>query len=257
MTVQSYKVTWGLYSWTVCLTVTVIEYFGFHSLFSRISEKRTKTTFQLVKETWDIEWKELGSIVDSSKSSIRGLSAMELIYFDCHSIMIDQYQVDWLTLYLNFLFVYFNLQGITVTLGAVVGLPFLYISDIIVKKTGRIVLLLGGFFVYALRFIGYSFITWMFYLYQLNSKKIFNRLECYYKKLMFRNPWLSLPFEALEAVTVHLMGISMSLFCASAAPQGLLATLHGLAGSVHYSIGNWLCYWTAVHYKWWRCFIVL
>lgn len=78
----------------------------------------------------------------------------------------------------------------------------------------------------------------MFYLYQLNSKKIFNRLECYYKKLMFRNPWLSLPFEALEAVTVHLMGISMSLFCASAAPQGLLATLHGLAGSVHYSIGN-------------------
>lgn len=104
-----------------------------------------------------------------------------------------------------------TMLGITVTLGAVVGLPFLYISDIIVKKTGRIVLLLGGFFVYALRFIGYSFIT---------------------------NPWLSLPFEALEAVTVHLMGISMSLFCASAAPQGLLATLHGLAGSVHYSIGR-------------------
>jgi len=104
-----------------------------------------------------------------------------------------------------------TMLGITVTLGAVVGLPFLYISDAIVKKTGRIVLLLGGFFVYALRFIGYSFIT---------------------------NPWLSLPFEALEAVTIHLMGISMSLFCASAAPQGLLATLHGLAGSIHYSIGR-------------------
>jgi len=104
-----------------------------------------------------------------------------------------------------------TMLGITVTLGAVVGLPFLYISDIIVKKTGRIVLLLGGFFVYAMRFIGYSFIT---------------------------NPWLSLPFEALEAVTVHLMGISMSLFCASAAPPGLLATLHGMAGSVHYSIGR-------------------
>ena len=53
-----------------------------------------------------------------------------------------------------------------------------------------------------------------------------------------RDPWLSLPFEALEAVTIHLMAVSMSLFCASAAPTGLLATLHGLSGGIHYSVGT-------------------
>ena len=53
-----------------------------------------------------------------------------------------------------------------------------------------------------------------------------------------RDPWLSLPFEALEAVTVHMMAVASSIYCAAAAPPGLLATLNGAVGSFHYSFGT-------------------
>ena len=48
--------------------------------------------------------------------------------------------------------------GFTVTLGSLVGLPFLYISDAIVKKLGKVVIIITAFFLYSARFIGYSFI---------------------------------------------------------------------------------------------------
>ena len=54
------------------------------------------------------------------------------------------------------------------------------------------------------------------------------------------DPWLCLSFEALEAVTVHMMAVASSMYCAAAAPAGLLATLNGAVGSVHYSFGNWV-----------------
>lgn len=53
----------------------------------------------------------------------------------------------------------------------------------------------------------------------------------------FRDPWLCLPFEALEAVTIHMMAVASSIYCAAAAPPGLLATLNGFVGSLHYSFG--------------------
>ena len=52
---------------------------------------------------------------------------------------------------------------------------------------------------------------------------------------MNRDPWLSLPFEALEAVTVHMMAVASSIYYAAGAPPGLLATLNGPVGSFHYS----------------------
>jgi hypothetical protein len=51
---------------------------------------------------------------------------------------------------------------------------------------------------------------------------------------MNRDPWLSLPFEALEAVTVHMMAVASSIYCAAAAPFGLVATLKGAVSFFHY-----------------------
>jgi MFS_1 like family len=53
----------------------------------------------------------------------------------------------------------------------------------------------------------------------------------------YRNPWWSLPFEALEAISIHLTAVAMSMFCASSAPLGLLATLQTLSRAFYYSIG--------------------
>ena len=55
-----------------------------------------------------------------------------------------------------------------------------------------------------------------------------------------RDPWLCLPLEALEAVTVHLMAVASSIYCSAAAPPGTLATLNGAVGSFHYSFGRGL-----------------
>ena len=73
--------------------------------------------------------------------------------------------------------------------------------------------------------------------------------------LRSRDPWLCLPFEAMEAVTVHMMAVASSMYCAAAAPPGLLATLNGAVGSVHYSFGNRLIlfrFWVFLSHHFWR-----
>lgn len=42
----------------------------------------------------------------------------------------------------------------------------------------------------------------------------------------------------MEAMTVHMMAVASMMYCAAAAPPGLLGTLNGVVGSVHYSFGN-------------------
>lgn len=118
----------------------------------------------------------------------------------------------------SFLFVYLTelnassyLLGMTITFASIIGIPFLYVSDVIVRKIGSVNVIVLAFLAYCIRFFGYSFI-W--------------------------DPWLSLPFEALEAVTVHMMAVASSIYCAAAAPPGLLATLNGAVGSFHYSFGR-------------------
>ena len=46
----------------------------------------------------------------------------------------------------------------TVALGAVVGVPFLYVSDAIVRKIGSVNVFVIAFAMYSVRFFGYSFI---------------------------------------------------------------------------------------------------
>jgi len=41
----------------------------------------------------------------------------------------------------------------------------------------------------------------------------------------------------MEAVTYHLMWTAAATYCNVIAPKGLLATLTGVMGSLHYSLG--------------------
>ena len=67
----------------------------------------------------------------------------------------------------TFLFIYLKssmgapmyLLGLTITTGAVVSIPFLFISDWLVKKIGMVNVLIIALFTYSIRYIGYSYIT--------------------------------------------------------------------------------------------------
>lgn len=103
------------------------------------------------------------------------------------------------------------LLGLTLTTGAIVGLPFLYESDWFVRKAGKVNLLLLALLFYFIRFFGYSYIN---------------------------NPWWCIPFEAMEAFTYHLMWVAAATYGAELAPQGLLATIQGCVGGFHYGVGK-------------------
>ncbi|XP_071542120.1 major facilitator superfamily domain-containing protein 6 [Panulirus ornatus] len=118
----------------------------------------------------------------------------------------------------SFLFVYLKelgaptyLLGLTMTVGNLVGSPIMIVMDKMVEKLGRHVVFVISFFVYAIRHFGYSFIT---------------------------NPWWVFPFEILEVFTYQLMWLAALTYCPILAPKGLLATMTGLAGSIHYSLGR-------------------
>ena len=53
-----------------------------------------------------------------------------------------------------------------------------------------------------------------------------------------RSPWYCFPFEMLEVFTFQIMWVAAATYCPILAPPGLLATMTGLAGAVHYSIGK-------------------
>jgi len=102
-------------------------------------------------------------------------------------------------------------MGLTMTVGFGVSLPFLFVADTIVEKIGRPVIFTMSFFMYGVRLIGYSFIT---------------------------NPWMCFPFELLEVITFQLTWVAAVTYCHIIAPKGLLATMTGLIGATHYSIGR-------------------
>ncbi|CAL1297400.1 unnamed protein product [Larinioides sclopetarius] len=103
------------------------------------------------------------------------------------------------------------LLGLTLTTGAIVGLPFLHESDWFVRKVGQVNLLLFALLFYFIRFFGYSYIY---------------------------NPWWCIPFEAMEAFTYHLMWVAAATYGAELAPVGLLATIQGCVGGFHYGVGR-------------------
>lgn len=103
------------------------------------------------------------------------------------------------------------LLGLTLTVGAIVGLPFLYTSEFFVRKFGRVNLLIVAFLFYFFRCLGYSYIY---------------------------NPWWFVLFEAMEASTYHLMWVAAATYAASLAPKGLLATIQGCVSGMHFGIGR-------------------
>lgn len=55
---------------------------------------------------------------------------------------------------------------------------------------------------------------------------------------MFRTAWWCFPFEAMESLSCHLMWVAAATYCAVLAPKGLLATLIGVLGMAHFSLGR-------------------
>lgn len=54
----------------------------------------------------------------------------------------------------------------------------------------------------------------------------------------YRDPWWVFPFEAIESLAVHLMWVAAATYCALLAPKNLLATLIGVSGMSHFSLGK-------------------
>lgn len=103
------------------------------------------------------------------------------------------------------------LLGVTVTVGTISSVPFLYGSDKITGTIGHVHVIVLAFFAYSIRLVGYSLIE---------------------------SPWWCFPFEALESIAVHLMWVAAATYCAILAPRGLLATLLGVCSVAHYSVGR-------------------
>ncbi|XP_030030821.2 uncharacterized protein LOC115447752 [Manduca sexta] len=118
----------------------------------------------------------------------------------------------------SYLFIYLKelgapnfLLGITVTVGTLSSIPFLYGADAITARIGHVNVIIVAFFSHAARLVGYSFIE---------------------------NSWWCFPFEAMESLSVHLMWVAAATYCAMLAPKSLLATLIGVLGMAHFSLGR-------------------
>lgn len=105
------------------------------------------------------------------------------------------------------------LLGLTLTVGCLTGVPVMYVADKIIDKLGRPAIFIISFFCYAARHFGYAFMT---------------------------DPWVVFPYELLEIFTYQIMWVAAATYCHILAPKGLLATMMGLAGSIHYSLGRGL-----------------
>lgn len=103
------------------------------------------------------------------------------------------------------------LLGLTVTVGALIGLPFLYCSEWFVKKFGAVQLLVLALAVYFVRLVGYS---------------------------MLDNPWWCIPYELMEAFTLHLMWVSTVTLAFEIAPKGMLATMQAIVGGLNFGVGR-------------------
>jgi len=103
------------------------------------------------------------------------------------------------------------LLGLTITTGALVSIPFLFYSDIIINKFGQINIIIFALIMYGVRYVGYSFIT------------------C---------AWYAFPFEALEVFTLSLLRVASSKYVREQAPPGTLASLTGLSAGAHYGFGK-------------------
>lgn len=103
------------------------------------------------------------------------------------------------------------LLGLTVTVGAFIGLPFLFGSEWFINKIGAVQLLLVALTVYFIRLVGYSLLD---------------------------NPWWCIPYELMEAFTLHLMWVATVRLAYQIAPPGMLATLQAVVGGLNFGVGR-------------------
>lgn len=103
------------------------------------------------------------------------------------------------------------LLGLTVTVGAFIGLPFLYGSDWFFKKVGAVELLLLALVTYFVRLVGYSLLD---------------------------NPWWCIPYELMEAFTLHLMWVATVRLAYQISPPGMLATMQAVVGGLNFGVGR-------------------
>lgn len=103
------------------------------------------------------------------------------------------------------------LLGLTVTVGAFIGLPFLFGSEWFINKIGAVQLLLIALTVYFIRLVGYSLLD---------------------------NPWWCIPYELMEAFTLHLMWVATVRLAYQIAPPGMLATLQAVVGGLNFGVGR-------------------
>uniref|UniRef100_T1E8L3 Putative transporter n=1 Tax=Anopheles aquasalis TaxID=42839 RepID=T1E8L3_ANOAQ len=103
------------------------------------------------------------------------------------------------------------LLGLTYTVGTVASIPMMYLLTHITRRVGHVNLLVLAFFAHAVRILGYSWIS---------------------------NPYWCFPIELNEAISCYFMWVVATTYCAVLAPNGLVATLIGVAGMVHFCLGK-------------------
>ncbi|ODN01877.1 Major facilitator superfamily domain-containing protein 6-B [Orchesella cincta] len=104
-----------------------------------------------------------------------------------------------------------TLMGLTITVGGLFGLPFLIFSRPIIKKLGHVNVLCLGLLFYGIRYFGYSFIE---------------------------NPWLCLPFEALESITASLAITAAATYAVALSTLQTIASVQGMMGALYFGIGR-------------------
>ncbi|XP_066956211.1 major facilitator superfamily domain-containing protein 6-like [Macrobrachium rosenbergii] len=123
------------------------------------------------------------------------------------------YLKTFLYIYLNKLGASWLLIGLTVTVGIVPSLPFLYKSAAVVQYCGHHYLIMLAFLGYCIRFTGLSYIE---------------------------NPWWALPLESLELFSLNLMNVSAATLAYKLAPKSFVATAQALVWVSHFNIGRCL-----------------
>eukprot|EP00057_Strongylocentrotus_purpuratus_P002083 XP_003723809.1 PREDICTED: major facilitator superfamily domain-containing protein 6 [Strongylocentrotus purpuratus] len=119
----------------------------------------------------------------------------------------------FLFLYLQELHASHTLMGLTLTITCIAEIPFLFVSNRVIRFTGHIGALCFSLFCYTVRFLGYSLIT---------------------------NPWAVIPFELLHGITYGLSWAACTSYANQNAPPGLAMTLQAVFTSVHMGFGKGL-----------------
>ncbi|XP_068215277.1 major facilitator superfamily domain-containing protein 6-A-like [Palaemon carinicauda] len=123
------------------------------------------------------------------------------------------YIKTFLYIYLSFLEASWLLIGLTVTVGIIPSLPFLYKSAAVVQYCGHHYLIMLAFLGYCIRFTGLSYIS---------------------------DPWWALLLESLELFTLNLMNVSAATLAYKLAPKSFVATAQALVWVSHFNIGRCL-----------------